>query len=260
MASETVPLPLERPRRFHFDWLLPTLFQPRATMARIAAHPGDAWLTPILVLMACALGLVAVAGPLKQAAAQLGQTVPDEFQYWSPEQQAQFMQAQAATSGPVVIYVFPAIIAVLGVWVGWLVMVGVLHLVLTLIGGRGSTRTAMNVVAWAALPLAVRDLVRLGAMLSTKQLIARPGLSGFAPADGGPVSLMLASLLALIDIYVIWQIVLLILGVRAGNGLSLGKAVGGVLLTMILILLLQALPGFLAAQLGGLEIIRPFFF
>ena len=144
-------------------------------------------------------------------------------------------------------------------WVGWLVVVGVLHLVLTLIGGRGSTRTAMNVVAWASLPFAVRDLVRIGAMFVTQQLVTHPGLSGFAPAGGG-ASAFLAALLGLADIYLIWHILLLIRGVRASNGLPPSKAASGVLLTMLLVLLLQALPGFLLAQLSGLNIIGPFFF
>ncbi|MGH2524088.1 MAG: YIP1 family protein, partial [Anaerolineales bacterium] len=231
--TESASLPLERPRRFHFDWVLPALFRPRQTFAQIAEQAGDVWLTPIAILMALALVAVAVAGPLKQAAAQTGQTLPPDFEFWTPEQQAQFMQAQAATSGPVFVYVFPAIVSVLGVWVGWLVMVGLLHLVLTLIGGRGSTRTAMNVVAWASLPFAVRELVRIGAMLTTRQLIANPGLSGFAPAGGG-ASAFLAAFLGLIDIYLIWHIVLLVFGVRAGNGLATAKAAGGVLLAMLL--------------------------
>ncbi|MGH2524117.1 MAG: hypothetical protein ACRDH2_16545, partial [Anaerolineales bacterium] len=73
-------------------------------------------------------------------------------------------------------------------------------------------------------------------------------------------SAFLAAFLGLIDIYLIWHIVLLVFGVRAGNGLATAKAAGGVLLAMLLVLLLQALPGFLFAQLSGLNIIRPFFF
>lgn len=39
-------------------------------------------------------------------------------------------------------------------------MGGLLHLVLTMLGGRDSTGGALNIVAWAALPFALRDLVR----------------------------------------------------------------------------------------------------
>jgi hypothetical protein len=256
----TSDLPLDRPRRFHFDWVFPALFRPRATLARIAEYASDVWLTPILVLMLTALLRIGVAGPLEQLARQTGQNLPPAAQWWTPEQLQQYMEIQNATSGPVFIYVFPAIISVLGIWVGWLVLVGILHLVLTLTGGRGSTRVAMNTVAWASLPFAVRDLVQVGWMMTQQQLIAGAGLAGFAPNDGTAVSLALSAVLALVDIYIGWQIALLIFGVRAGNGLPLGKAISGVLITMFIWLALQALPGFLLAQFGGLQVVQPFFF
>jgi hypothetical protein len=73
------------------------------------------------------------------------------------------------------------------------------------------------------------------------------------------ISLFLASLMGLLDIYVIWYIVLLIFGVRAGNGLSAGKAIAAVLITVLLVLLVQALLGVAFSRLGSLTIIRPFF-
>jgi hypothetical protein len=117
----------------------------------------------------------------------------------------------------------------------------------------------MNLVAWGSLPFAVRDIVRIAAMLSTNQLIGSPGLRGFAPFGDGNWSLVLASLLGLIDLYLIWHILLLITGVNAADGLSRPKAASGVLLTILLVLLLQVLLGFLSAKLGGLTVVRPFF-
>jgi hypothetical protein len=96
-------------------------------------------------------------------------------------------------------------------------------------------------------------------MLSTHQLIQNTGLRGFAPAGDGNLALFLASLLALIDIYLIWHFLLLVIGVRSGNGFTLGKSIGGVLLTLLLVILLQVFLGFLSAKLGGLTIVRPFF-
>jgi hypothetical protein len=218
------------------------------------------WLTPMLILTVTTLIRVLVAGSITQAAAQSGQvSLPPDFQYYSPQDQAQFMQAAQATQGPVFVYVFPAVTALLGVWVGWLLVGGLLHLVLTLLGGRGDTSTAMNLVAWASLPIAVRDVVRILSMLSTHQLIQNTGLRGFAPAGDGNLALFLASILALIDIYLIWHFLLLVIGVRSGDGFTRGKSIGGVLLTLLLVISLQVLLGFLSAKLGGLTIVRPFF-
>ncbi len=258
--TETVAPPLEPPRRFHFGWLFPALLRPRPTFAVIASQTSDVWLTPLLVLMLAAVLNVIAAGPIRQAAALSGQAAPPPgFEFYTPEQQAQFYQAAQATSGPVFVYVFPAIISALSVWLGWLIVVGLLHLVLTLLGGRGSARPAMNVVAWASLPFAVRDLLRIGFMIATQRLVGHPGLSGFAPADGGGLSLYLGGLLSLIDIYLIWQVILLVLGVRHTDNLATGKTVSGVIATVLVVMLLQAVPGFIFAQFSALTVIRPFF-
>ncbi len=137
---------------------------------------------------------------------------------------------------------------------------GLLHLVMTLLGGRGDTGAAMNLVAWAGLPFAVRDLVRIVAMLSSKRLIASPGLSGFAPVGEGFGTLFLASLMGVVDIYLVWYFLLLVLGVRLGNGINRPKAIGGVFFVLLLVFSVQAALVAFASQLGGLTIIRPFSF
>lgn len=260
MTEATVPQ-AETPRRFQFGWAPGVLFRPRQAFTRILKQNRAVWLTPILILSITTLIRVLIAGSINQAAAQSGQVqLPPDFQYYSPQDQAQFMQAAQATQGPVFVYVFPAVSALLGVWVGWLLVGGLLHLVLTLLGGRGDTASAMNLVAWASLPFAVRDGVRILAMLTTHQLIRSPGLRGFAPLGEGNLSLFLAAFLALVDLYLVWHFLLLVIGVRSGDGFPRGKAVGGVLITLLLVLGLQALLGFLSAKLGGLTIVRPFFF
>jgi hypothetical protein len=252
---------IERPRRLHLDWVLPLLRRPRAIFAQMAERAQSAWLTPLLILTLTGLVLIAAAGPIKTAAAQSGVIeLPDEAQWWTPEQQAAFMQAQQATTGPVFIYVFPAILAVLGVWVGWLVVAGMLHLLMTLLGGRDTTAGALNIVAWASLPFALRDLVRIAFMLVTKQLVTAPGLAGFAPQGEGIANALLGQALRQVDVYGLWFVALLFIGVRASNGLSPRKAALGVGLTVLVALVLLVLPGVISSQLGGGPVIRPFLF
>ena len=261
MSELSASLPAEtRPRRFQWDWLFPMLVRPRAAFRHMVALASDAWLTPLLILMLAELARVWAVGSVRQALAASGQVVlPPDFQYWTPDMQAQFMQAQQATSGPVFIYVLPAVMAGLGVWIGWLLTAALLHLIFTMLGGRSATREALNVVAWAALPLAVRALVRAGYALSTQTLISSPGLSGFVPVDAAGAAVFLREGLALVDLYVIWQAVLLMIGGRQASGLAAGKVIAGALAVILVVLALQALPGFAFAQLDGLQVVRPFF-
>ena len=136
---------------------------------------------------------------------------------------------------------------------------GILHLAMTMLGSRSSTTTAFNLVSWASMPFAIRLVVQSIAMLVTKTLISSPGLSGFMAADASGVLGYARIVLTLVDIYLIWQLVLLVIGASV-TGLSRAKAFLGVLVVMLLVLVLAALPGFGMAQLSGLSVNQPFIF
>ncbi|MCA9983915.1 MAG: YIP1 family protein [Anaerolineales bacterium] len=258
--SEIAVTPLGPNNRWRLDWLLPTLLQPRRTFARIAEAEIAVWQLPVAILALTGLIRTLVAGGIKGAAAAMGQLqLPPGWEYYTPEQQAQFQQAMSATSGPVFTYLLPAVMTILGVYLGWLLLGWVLHLLLTLFGGRGSSQQTLNVTAWALLPVAIRDLIRILAMWTSGQFLTMPGLSGFAPLGEGTGPVVLASLLALVDIYIIWQIVLLALGSGLVANLPRWKTWSAVGLAMLLALALRAAPAVLAFQFSDLTVIRPFY-
>lgn len=246
--------------RWRFDWLLPVLFRPRQVFAQIVSAGNANWRVPILVIVITALIEVVAAGSVKQAVAATGQMqLPPGFEYYSPEQQAQFTQAMSVTSSPVFVYLLPALAATVKVFAGWILVGGLLHLILTLLGARGEMGAMMNLVAWAAIPYAIRSIVRALAILLSQNLISSAGLSGFIPLQGTNSSIFLAAFLSLVDIYLIWNIVLLSIGARAGTGLSWLKVIIVVLAILLLVLAVQALLTFAVSKLSGLTIIRPFF-
>ncbi len=117
--AEAISPTIEAPKRFRFDWISRVLFYPRSAFRKIGEQNRGVWLTPMLVLSIVTLVRVLIAGSIRQQIALSGNpTLPPNFQYYTPEQQAQFMQALQSTSGPVFVYVFPAIAALLGVWAG----------------------------------------------------------------------------------------------------------------------------------------------
>jgi hypothetical protein len=267
MTTSDLPSASPEPsRRLRFDWILPAFIRPRATFAAIAAQVGGVWLVPLLILTVFALARTIVTGSVQQAAMQSGQFGPGGSAVvvggragpgsgggeLTPEQQQQFEQAQSLATNPLVIYGIPSALAIAGTWLGWLIVGSVLHLVFTLLGGRGSTRSSLNIVAWAALPFALRDLVRLAFMLAAGRLIMNPGLSGFAPMSDGVPNAFCVGLLSLVDLYLIWHVVLIGLGLRASERVTPVKAWGGAAVTLGVLMLLQALPGYLASLLGSM--------
>ncbi len=212
----------------------------------MAAEARGTWLTPMLVLTVTALLVILVSGYLKTRAAMLGEvTMPPDWQYWTPEMQNNYMQAQQATQGKTFMYIIPLVGAWTGLWLGWVLVAGLLHLGSTLLGGRGTMQGALNVAAWASLPFAIRDVLKVIYMFSAGHAIGSPGLSGFATSAG-----FLPQFLSRLDIFVIWYIILLIIGIAIFDGLSRGKAVVDVLVVTLLVLLAQAGLGTLVSGYG----------
>lgn len=209
----------------------------------------------MLILSVTAILVVLVAGYLKSQAAMMGEIpLPPDWQFWTPEMQNDYMQAQQATQGPAFLYIIPMIGSLTALWLGWLLLAALLHFGSTLLGGRGSMQSALNIVAWASLPFAVRDILRIIFMLAAGHVIVSPGLSGFTSTPG-----FIAQLLTRLDIFLIWQVILLVIGFALTDGLPRSKAVTGVLVVILLVLFAQAGLGALTSGFGGLAVQRPFF-
>jgi hypothetical protein len=173
-------------------------------------------------------------------------TLPPDWQYWTPDMQNNYMQAQQATQGAVFVYVMPLVSALVALWLGWLILGGLLHLGSTLLGGRGSMQGALTIAGWANLPFMVRDILRVIFMLLARHVIVSPGLSGFAGS-----TVFLAKILSQFDLFFIWNAILLIMGFSIADGLPKNKAIFGVVVVLLILLLALAGIGALLSGLGG---------
>jgi hypothetical protein len=69
----------------------------------------------------------------------------------------------------------------------------------------------------------------------------------------------MVAFLAAIDIYIFWQIGLLVIGSRLMANVSRVKTWTSVILVILIMLALRIAPAIPAAQLSDLTVIRPFF-
>ncbi len=260
LGLESINAELPTRRSLHTEWVLPLFVLPRKTLAQIVKQETGVWAAPLLLLTLAVALLVFAQGPVRKTQAQMTSAMPEQAQYFSPEQQAQLQEGMAARQGPLFIYIFPAIGLLAGIWFGWFLLGSMLHLGLTMAGSRSGSTASFNLAAWASLPLIFRYLVRAVYSLSAHQMITSPGLSGFLSASAGGFSAYLHILLTLVDLYFIWQVALLLAGVVSATGLARKKAWAVTLLVVLVLLALQALPGFLLAQLGAVQTNQPFFF
>ncbi len=239
--------------RFNFLRTRDVLLRPSDTFREIVEEAHASWLTPMLLLSTSTFLSVVIAGFMSARAASMGEmTLPRDWQYWTTDMQNNYMQAQQSMQGPVFTYVIPLVLALVGLWGGWLILSGLLHLGSTVLGGRGTMQGALTVVAWASLPFVLRDLLRIIFVVLSGHPIQSPGLSGFSD------SVYLGQILAQLDVFFIWYCVLLVIGFQISDDLPRNKAIAGVSALIVLLLLVTAGSGTLFSNLGGLAFQRPF--
>jgi len=261
MSEEKVSAP-ERWRPPRLLWGM--IVRPRATLEYLREHGGRTWWLPALLAAFLVVLPIVVAAPITARQAreaflaaqeQMGERVEREM---SAEEQAQVEQAMSITASPLITVVFPAVGGVVGRVVGWLAWAGALYLAGLALGGRSTFGQMFRMVVWAWLPYVLRGLLQTVYILASGQLIANPGLSGLVQGDRSvsemvltppsPGQTLLVALLSQVDLFLVWNLILLVIGVTAVTRLPRRKAI---LLTLGVWLLLTAL-GLVPALVGSL--------
>ncbi len=247
--------------RFLFKRAVQVFYQPASVFDWIASEGGGMWKFPLILLTVLVLFRILIGGWLQVRRVVQGEIpLPPDWSYYTPEMQAQYMQAAEAAKSPVFVYVIPALIGLATVWLGWLIISSLLHLAFTLVGGRGTNASALSLVAWAGLPFSLRELLRIIYLLVARHPIVSSGLSGFVSTSESNGLLFASALLALMDIFLVWHVILLIVGSKRTETVSGTKSLAVVLSIIVLSLAVQAGTSFLGSQLNGLMVTRPFYF
>jgi hypothetical protein len=244
---------LQREKRdHHWRWVPRVFVKPRSTLARVNEQDKAAWFAPMLILAVMVLLAVVVAAPIKRVNIQTGATIPEDFQWWSQDRQQQFLQAQQNLTSPTFMYLFPLISGLAGYLLFWVICSSLLYLSLTLAGSRTTNQKVSNLIAWAMLPFALRELVKVIVIISSKRLIDEPGLSYLVASDATGIMAWLKGILGQVDFYGLLFVVFLFLGALPLSGLRANKAVFATTVALVLVLLLVGLPSVISTALSGL--------
>ena len=255
MENSELDMLLERkkPRKFYLGWTFPILIRPKKTLEEVITKEQAVWIGPLVLLSICAaLFVLASASLPQQIQPQVNSNDMGYEYYYSPEQQELIQEAASSGVSPLFSIGFPLAGKLLGIWAGWLFLGIILHLVLTISGNRSENKKIMNITAWAMIPIAIRFLVQAAVVLISRQTISGQGLSGFAPTEPGVLNTIFQSLLGQIDIYLIWQVLLLITGTILLSSNHKTKSFLSVLISVLLIMLLSSVPAIIGSQLSGL--------
>jgi hypothetical protein len=126
-------------------------------------------------------------------------------------------------------------------------------------GSRSGSGTTFNITAWASIPIAIRLVIQTIGILVAQSLISHPGFSGFITIQGR-ATLIISTILGMIDLFFLLQLVYLIIGTAHLGGVTKRKAIFTVLLSLGLTMALSVIPAFVSYSISGMNITRPFLF
>jgi hypothetical protein len=241
--------------------------RPRATLEYVGERGQRTWWLPALLVVLLIVLPILVSGPLRTAQTQAEmRTTQEEVAERMGEDvsEEQLERAMSMAASPLITVVFPAVGGAVSRVVGWLVWAGALYLAGMVFGGRSTFRQMFPVVVWAWIPYGLRGLLQTVYILISRQLIANPGLSGLARSQPSVSETVLASpstgqifltaFLSRFDLFLVWTLILLVIGVEATTHLSRRKAVLVTLAVWVVLTGLSLLPALIgslfAAQLG----------
>jgi hypothetical protein len=217
------------------------IVRPRATLETLNERGGPTWWVPALLAALMIVLPVIVGIPIRTretreamlaAQEQFGEQQDQEM---SAEEQAQMEQAMSVAASPLITAVFPAVGGVVVRVLSWLVWAGALYLAGMTLGGRSTFGQMFRMVVWTWLPYALRGLIQTIYIVISGQIIANQGLSGFVrgqqtveemvAAPLSPGQTFLAAFLSKVDLYLIWNLILLVIGVKVITHLPRRKAI-----------------------------------
>ena len=268
-------MPEEKPgvaqRRGILRLLMGIILRPRATFEYLASRGGRSWWAPCVFAALFAVLPIVAAAPItadqaREAIEATQERMGERAGSGTPaDQEAQMEQALSMAASPLITVVFPSVARVLGLVLAWLAWTGALYLAGTAMGGRSTFGQMFRAVSWTWIPFALRGLLQTVYILISGQAIANPGFSGYVrssqpvaeiiavPPDTG--QMLVAALLSKVDLFLGWNLVLILIGVAVVTRLPRRKTIVVGLGVWLLLTAISLVPvivsGTVARQFAG---------
>ncbi|MCD6344500.1 MAG: YIP1 family protein [Anaerolineae bacterium] len=267
-----------RERKGPLKLLWGMIVRPRATLEYLSTMQKKRWWVPALLMLVILITVTAANSmAATRTAQQIMMEVPVEMSAgkesgtppspgMSPEEEGNIMPTPAGVA-PIML-VLQSAGSVIGAILSWLVWAGALYLAIVFLGQNHASFGAMfRMVVWVWAPGMIRGLVQSVYLFAGGSPIYNQGLSGLL-MDKSPKAIMtstyippsmgkmvFSALLAKVDIYLFWQLGLLVLGLMIFARLPKKKALFatcGVWLLLTLLSFIPALVGGMFGQAGAM--------
>lgn len=201
------------------------IVQPVRALTYLRDHPRRNWLAPVIlaILLVAAQSLVTIPVANQAAAERL----EEQLDQIPAEERAQ-IEEQIGQGANLPLLAGTALVSgLIGLWVRWLFRAGAIHLFSLGLGGRNRFNQVFSMVLWTWMPLLMRSLLQTLNIAFSGALPTHRGLTAYLAALGQPLPAgahyALLSQMQL-DLFALWNLMLLALGVLIVTELSRAKA------------------------------------
>ena len=213
------------------------LIAPKRAMASLAADERHRWIWPLLLLVLIGSIRAAIQVPAQLEYSSMLMANNESMQRMMGEEG---MAAQEMMAGgpALIIQVFVAVLQLVAtVIVGTLIITAILQFIATIFGGQQTFRALLNTVAWAKVPLIFAEIPRIIQAALGGYDDCGKGLAGLVcpdPQFPPAARSYLEPVLAQIEIWNIWYLILLGVALAVAAKISRGKAIAGVAILFVL--------------------------
>lgn len=206
--------------------LIGIIDKPRETFQNLMINLGWSWVIPFILTILVTIATVWVMAPytsemtIKSTQQQLIQSG------MSPDEIEKAMSQTNQLMSPTFFRIIGSVVGPITVLIGWLIGGAILYFMGLIAGGEFNFKAVFTVFAWSNLPLMLRTLVQT----------ILTGITGKFPLYTGLAALVitgntledttnpLVALLSFADIFWIWHIILLVIGLSVAGKVSRGSA------------------------------------
>lgn len=197
--------------------ILGLIDRPKEVLGYVGKSPGRLWIAPASITLGALLLLNIVSAPL--VAQETQEMVRQQLSTLPASQAEEAMSRVAIFGSPLFVALMATLGGTLALVVGWLIRSGTLFFIFSLVGNESDFRRIFSLTLWSWIPMAFRDLVKSAYIFINGKLILHQGLA-FLLTRSPDARNLLYSFLSSLDIFLVWHLVLIALGMKMTTRLS----------------------------------------
>ncbi len=223
--TDSTPIENQSPKSA-WSLLISLIDKPTAAFANLLAYPRWKWVLPFILVALFTIGSAWASAPYSSELARKATQQQLNQAGITPEQTQEMMEQTARFSSPLFLGIIGSITGVLFVAIAWVAAAAFLYFVSLVAGAETNFGSVFTVISWSNLPIALRALIQTILILLTGRFPLYTGLAALQVTGDSLVDTRnpMITLLSYVDIFWIWHIILLIIGISVATKFSRVKA------------------------------------